>query len=70
MAKPVPQLLYASDRTAARLLDLTLAEFRELVTAGALPPPTRIGPLDRWNVEDLDAIIRGQAFRPQDEFTL
>ena len=70
MAKIAPHLLWASDRTAARLLDLKLTEFRELVNAGALPPPTRIGALERWSVEDLDAILRGQAFRPQDEFTL
>lgn len=70
MARPALQLLYASDRTAARLLDLKLAEFRDLVAAGALPPPTRIGALERWSVEDLDAILRGRAFRPQDDFTL
>lgn len=70
MARPALQLLYASDRTAARLLDLKLAEFRDLVAAGVLPPPTRIGALERWSVEDLDAILRGRAFRPQDDFTL
>lgn len=70
MARQARQILYASDRTAARLLDMTPSEFRDLVNAGALPRPHRIGTHERWRVEDLDAILRGAAFRPQDDFTL
>lgn len=50
--------LFASERTAAQLLDMKLVEFRALVQAGALPGPTR---LDRWDVSELQAIMRGQA---------
>ena len=38
------QILYASEQSAARLLDMRPAEFRALVDAGALPPPPRKGP--------------------------
>lgn len=70
MARPTAQILYASDRTAARLLDMTPSEFRDLVNAGALPRPSRIGTLERWNVEDLEAILRGTVLKPQDDFSL
>lgn len=49
--------LFASERTAARLLDMKPGEFRELVQKGALPPPCRHG---RWDVEHLAAIMRGK----------
>ena len=42
------QILYASEQSAARLLDMRPAEFRALVDAGALPPPTQRPPaIDR-----------------------
>lgn len=63
--------LYASERSAARLLDMKPAEFRELVSVGALPPPIKIaGTVERWNVSDLDLIIRGKKPKPEEEFTL
>jgi hypothetical protein len=52
---------------AAALLDMRPAEFRELVTAGALPQPVRFG---RWDVTELQAIMRGTAARPKEEFDL
>lgn len=55
-AKP----LFASERTAALLLDMKAAEFRRLVEHGALPGPCR---LDRWDVQELEAIMRGDAAR-------
>lgn len=57
----------ATERTAAAMLDMPLAEFRRLVEAGALPGPVRIGPHERWRVSDLTAILNGEAM--QDEFT-
>lgn len=48
--------LFASERTAARLLDMKPAEFRELVQKGALPGPCRF---DKWDMEHLAAIMRG-----------
>ncbi len=50
--------IFASERTAARLLDMTVAEFQRLVADGSLPPPAR---LDRWDVEELRRIMRGDA---------
>lgn len=55
-------LLFASERTAAKLLDLTLKEFRELVMAGALPGPVTIGEkVLRWSIRDLSLISSGEA---------
>lgn len=63
------QLLYASERSAAKLLDMRPAEFRALVDAGALPPPVKIGgSVERWSVTDLDAIVRGQKPKPLEDF--
>jgi hypothetical protein len=39
---------------------MSVTEFRRLVAEGSLPPPTR---LDRWDVEELRHIMRGDAAR-------
>jgi len=62
--------LAVRDCTAAKLLDMSVERFRRLVAEGALPPPARIGPDERWRVDELDAILRGDAARPRDEFEL
>lgn len=46
--------------TAAAMLDLPATRFRELVAAGALPPPVRLGDDERWRVADLNAALNGQ----------
>lgn len=51
--------LFASERTAARLLDMPPAAFRDLVDKGHLPPPRRIGAVERFDVAELQAVIRG-----------
>ena len=62
MTTPAP--IFARDRTAAKLLDMTLGEFRDLVSAGSLPKPVRIGGKhDRWPVDQLQAISSGAAMR-------
>lgn len=58
--RPAP-LLFATDRTAAQLLDLKPAEFRALVEAGHLPQPRRIGEHERWDVQELQQIVSGGA---------
>lgn len=65
MGKHTP--LFASEATAAALLDMKPAEFRDLVARGALPGPNK---LDRWDVEELRAIMRGEAHRPKDQLDL
>ncbi len=62
--------LFASDATAAKLLDMRPAEFRELVEAGALPSPVQIGPLRRWDVDELRAILRGRKPTAKEAFDL
>lgn len=58
MTKITP--MFVSDRSAARLLDMKLDRFRELVAAGALPSPCRIAPdVERWDVEELQAALKG-----------
>lgn len=59
MSKHAP--IFASERTAAQLLDMKPAEFRALVDRGALPGPRRLGDLERWDVEELRRIITGEA---------
>ena len=56
-----PILLFAGDEKAAALLDLKPAEFRGLVDDGVLPKPTKIGGFERWDVEQLRTIVRGEA---------
>lgn len=55
MVKPsIP--IFASERTAAALLDMKPAEFRSFVAAGALPPAGKFG---RWDVDELARAMRG-----------
>ena len=54
-------ILFANDRNAAALLDMKPAEFRGLVDEGVLPKPTKIGCFERWDVEQLQTIARGDA---------
>lgn len=65
MTKHTP--LFASETTAAKLLDMRPSEFRDLVEKGALPAPARF---HRWDVAELQAIMRGDAAKPKDEFDL
>ena len=58
------------DTTAAAMLDMSAAEFRRLVERGALPPPARIGGLERWRVDQIEAILRADAARPEENFEL
>ncbi len=60
---PTPCLIFASERSAARLFDMKTAEFRELVKAGALPGSVRIGGFERWRVADLEAVASGRAMQ-------
>lgn len=43
---------------------MRLAEFRGLVAKGLLPRPRDIGGFQRWDVEQLRAIGRGNASEP------
>jgi hypothetical protein len=58
---PAPKPILASARTAAHLLDMKPAEFRDLVSVGALPKPIRPFGQERWRVADLEAIASGEA---------
>lgn len=62
--RPAPMtsvvLILASERTAARLLDMKPGTFRDLVKEGVLPKPLEIGGLERWDVEQLKAIVNGR----------
>lgn len=59
--------IFASERTAAALLDMKPAEFRRLVDIGCLPTPCAH---DRWDVSELIAIMRGAKVKPREEFDL
>lgn len=63
--------LALDDRTAAKLLCMKPAFFRELVQTGALPKPVRIaGNIERWLYSDIEAVLKGNAARPSQEFEL
>ena len=62
--------LAVGDKTAAAMFDMTLKVFWELVSCGALPGPTVIGGYNRWIVSDLEAILTGEAARPEEAFTV
>lgn len=69
-ARQVLQPMFASERTAARLLDMQPDEFRALVRQGALPPPLRLGKHERWSVEAIAAIVNGTAPKHDGGLTL
>lgn len=62
-----PSLLFASEKSAATLLDMQPAEFLSLVEQGALPGPEDVGGLPRWRVATLDAINSGQIMEQEFE---
>ncbi len=58
---PAPSPIFASESSAAKMLDMKLADFRRLVEQGDLPPPREIGGLKRWDIEEIRGIISGEA---------
>lgn len=59
------------EANAAAYLDLPVTRFRKLVSSGAFPGPVRLADnLERWRVDDLRAILTGEAARPTEEFEL
>lgn len=71
MTMPSAAPLFANESTAARLLDMRTTEFRDLVEAGALPGPCAIGTgLKRWDLEELQAIMRGHKPRMTEDLDL
>lgn len=53
--------ILADEKTAAKLLCLPPRAFRDLVAQGHLPPPRDLGGFERWDVDDLRRIARGEA---------
>ena len=58
MGKHTP--LFATAKTAAALFEMTQGEFLTLVEEGVLPRPQKIGPYERWETDELKAIVRGE----------
>lgn len=48
-----------AEKNAAKLLDMKPDQFRTLVREGVLPRPRKVGPLERWDTDELKAILRG-----------
>jgi hypothetical protein len=59
--------IFASEKSAARLLDMATSQFRALVQQGSLPTANEFG---RWDVEGLVAIMRGEKIRHHEELDL
>lgn len=53
--------LFASEAKAAKLLDMKAGEFRDLVRQGILPRPIFLAGFERWDVEQLKAIAKGDS---------
>ena len=48
--------MFATAKTAAKLLEMKETEFVALVKSGALPPPAKF---ERWDVEQLRKVMQG-----------
>lgn len=55
-----PEPIFATVGLAAKLLDMKPDELRAQVAAGNLPPPLQIGSLERFDVDELRRVIRGE----------
>ena len=51
---------------AAKMLSLSVKEFKRLVGLGVLPAPIFLGREERWVVDDLKAILRGDNVEQQE----
>lgn len=61
--------IFASERTAAKMLEMPCADFKRLVEKGALPKPITIGgEYVRWSVRELEAIKSGEIMDGQFEW--
>ncbi len=52
--------LFATEKHTADLLDMPKSTFRDLVATGDLPGPVVIGGQERWDVETLTRVLRGE----------
>jgi predicted DNA-binding transcriptional regulator AlpA len=52
--------LFATEKRAAELLDMSRSAFRRLVADGILPGPCAIGDQERWDVDALARAVRGE----------
>jgi predicted DNA-binding transcriptional regulator AlpA len=48
-----------AEKNAAKMLDMRPNEFRNLVNEGILPRPRKVGPFERWDADELKAVMRG-----------
>lgn len=53
--------ILANEHNSAKLLDMKPVEFRGLVREGHLPQPRVIAGYERWDVEELRQVGRGDA---------
>lgn len=51
---------FATDKTAAKLLDMKPKQFRDLVAGHHLPEPRNFGKYVRWDMEAVYRAIRGE----------
>jgi len=52
--------IFATAATAARMLDMKPKAFSDLVASGYLPSPHRIGSMERFDMDELVRVIRGE----------
>jgi hypothetical protein len=57
----IPQKIMVDAATAAKMMDMSIEDFRGLVEIDVLPPARMLGSLERWSVDDLRAIATGEA---------
>jgi predicted DNA-binding transcriptional regulator AlpA len=65
-----PRPIAVREAKAAEMLDMPASEFRRLVAAGSLPKPCVIGDHERWRVDQIEAILKGDAALPDEDFEL
>jgi predicted DNA-binding transcriptional regulator AlpA len=61
-------LIMVRESTAAKMLELSVSEFRNLIALGSLPQGRVIGPrVTRWDVEALRSVARGDVLGWREE---
>jgi predicted DNA-binding transcriptional regulator AlpA len=48
-------------------MDLPETQFLQLVSEGVLPRPRKIGPFERWDADELRAVLRGDKIDPLED---
>jgi excisionase family DNA binding protein len=52
-------------KQVSQVLQCSPSTVRRMVESGAIPPPLRLGGLQRWRMSDLEAMVEAPKERPE-----